>query len=94
MCCHRKGGFTPNEIVGAVLDDALGDRDQDVVRAVPRVELGARQPACQKGEHDDRDQEDRLPAAPARTLRGSVNDGGGGGGLRRRDLLGRRSIGR
>jgi hypothetical protein len=42
----------------AVLDDAFGDLDEDAVRTVAGVELGAGQPARQQRENDDRDQED------------------------------------
>ena len=51
----------------AVLDDAFGDPDQDTVRAVPRVELGAGQTAGQQRDDDDRDQDDRLPVEESAT---------------------------
>jgi hypothetical protein len=47
---------------------------------VPCVEFSAGQPACQQGEHDDDDQDDRLTTAATRGPRGVGERCGGGAG--------------
>ena len=51
----------------AVLDNAFGNPDEDAVRALPRVELGAGQTAGQQRDDDDRNQDDRLPVEESPT---------------------------
>jgi hypothetical protein len=46
-----------------VLDDAFGDLDQDAIRAMPGIELGAREPTEHEREDDDRDQGNGLRIA-------------------------------